>query len=427
MSRGSYFQNKCYFLATTIATMTLLLRTTGGLLLPKHTGRHTPLVFLKQKQQWMSSLAVSSTTSSGSGDGTAIDGPEEKKEELRHPDQFGKIPLPASLSPSAVLEFKKCPQSYLLQYLYKLRQPTSLAMVKGTMCHSALENLFDLDPPSRTLDTLQNLYRVSWAKERLSDKYRFLFESENEKWDWDAEKEWGKSALGLLQNYYEVEDPREVKRPNPLRREVWLHCHLPVDPSLGSTVPGNTGGTTSRRSKSADTFYMRGIVDRLDMVKLPPKEEGAPSRGVALKIVDYKTGKAPTLKYSKPVNDRIVEENFYQLKVYALLLREKGAKTSYDDDGPGLNTLDLRYLELLYLNSESGKAKPWRYDLGETHEQREAVLQGVHQDLSQVWQDISDLVALQDPKAFVGCDRSFCHCHKCRETFVPGTLWEPDQ
>lgn len=408
--------------------MTLLLRVTGGLVLPTAARKNGAACcgatssFL-QRQTWMSSLAVS-TSSSSSSSSNSEQGTVGDEEELKHPDQFGKIPLPSSLSPSAVMEFKKCPQSYLLQYLYKLRQPTTLATAKGTMCHEALEQIFDLDPPQRTLETLQNLLRVCWGKQRLSEKYRFLFESSPDKWDWEAEKEWGKSALELLQNYYQVEDPREVTRPNPLRREIWLHSHLTVDPSLGSTATGSASRPTD--GTKPETFYMRGIVDRLDMVKVPPNQDGIPSRGVALKIVDYKTGKAPTLKYSKPVNDRILEESFYQLKVYALLLREKGASSRNDDDGPGLDTMDLRYLELLYLNSESGGAKPWRYDLGETHEQRMEVLQGVHQDLSQVWQDISDLVALQDPKAFVGCDRSFCHCHKCRETFVPGTLWEPE-
>jgi putative RecB family exonuclease len=331
------------------------------------------------------------------------------EEELLHPDQFGPIPLPKNLSPSAVLEFKACPQSYLLQYLYKLRQPTSLATAKGSLCHEALEQLFDLDPPDRTLQTLQNLLRAKWAQQRLTDKYRFLFETaDSNGWDTDAEREWGQSALQLLQNYYQVEDPRQVQRPNPLRREIWLHANLTLDPRFGST---------SREKPEVippepETFYVRGIVDRLDMIKQ--------GKGVALKIVDYKTGKAPTLKYSQPVNERIVEEAFYQLKIYALLLKEK------TDDGPSLNPMALRYLELLYLSSEEGTGKTLRYDLGETQEQRDETLYGIHQDLSQVWQNISDLVALQDPKAFVGCERGFCYCHQCRHRFVPGTLWEPD-
>eukprot|EP00980_Cylindrotheca_fusiformis_P022454 scaffold9308_cov115-Cylindrotheca_fusiformis.AAC.17 len=88
--------------------------------------------------------------------------------------------------------------------------------------------------------------------------------------------------------------------------------------------------------------------------------------------------------------------------------------------------MDLRYLRLFYLNSESGTAKPWEYDLGETQEERDEILNEVHEDLSNVWMNITSLVRQQDPKAFVGCDRSFCYCHKCRDRFANDTVWEPN-
>jgi hypothetical protein len=50
----------------------------------------------------------------------------------------GTIPYPVSpspSSPSSILEFQKCPQSFLFQYLYKLRQPTSTALAKGKRLH----------------------------------------------------------------------------------------------------------------------------------------------------------------------------------------------------------------------------------------------------------------------------------------------------
>ena len=131
---------------------------------------------------------------------------------------------------------------------------------------------------------------------------------------------------------------------------------------------------------------------------------------MALRIVDYKTGKAPNFKYSQAMNEKIATEAFYQLKIYALLLRESG---------PMLVTimeLDLRMLRLLFLTSESGRGEYLDYDLGETQDQRDAVLQEIHQDLADVWTSIQELVATQDPKAFVGCNRSFCYCHKCRHT-----------
>ena len=134
------------------------------------------------------------------------------------------------------------------------------------------------------------------------------------------------------------------------------------------------------------------------------------------------TGKAPNLKYSKAMNEKIQEEAFFQLKIYALLLREKGAGKAFEFN---TNELDLRLLRLLYLNSASGKAVNWDLDMGATPEERDAVLQEVHTEISNVWMDIVELVSRQDPKAFVGCDRSFCYCHKCRTTFVPGTVWEP--
>ena len=284
-----------------------------------------------------------------------------------------------------------------------------MALAKGSMCHEALEKVFDLDPEHRSLENLQNLLRASWAPHRLSDTYGFLFETPEGERDIDAEREWGQSALQLLENYYRVEDPRTITRPNPLKREIWLHANLALDPSLGATAGNNVVSS----DETPETFYVRGIVDRLDMTRLS-------SREVALKIVDYKTGKAPNLKYSRPMNEKIAEEAFYQLKIYALLLREKGA----GKDQP--QGMDLRFLQLLYLTSANGQAKPWDYDLGETQDIRDEVLNEVHQDLSNVWTSITNLVKLQDPRGFAGCDRSFCYCHKCRERFVPGSVWEPN-
>ena len=351
---------------------------------------------------------------------------EETEQQLFHPNDFAvideengntisKIPYPTHLSPSAAMEFRECPQSFLFQYLYNIKQPTNLILTKGSMCHKALEHIFDLDPPDRTLENLQNMLRVKWNEQRLKEEYAVLFENSDGERDIDAEREWGQSALQLLENYYRSEDPKTVVRPNPYKREVWVKANLTVDPTLGIT--SNRGTTTqSTDHNDNDTFLVRGIVDRLDMVKLT-------SRSVALRVVDYKTGKAPTLKYSQSMNQQIFEKNFWQLKIYALLLREmqiqKNKKTIKGNDG-----MDLRYLKLHYLNSEKGRAKVWEMDLGETQEIRDEVLQDVHKELSQIWTDINNLVATQDPKAFVNCDRSFCYCHTCRERFVPGTVFD---
>jgi RecB family exonuclease len=387
---------------------------------------------------------------------------QEEKEEniLLHPDDFGPIPYPKHLSPSSAMAFKECPQSFLFQYLYKIKQPTNHVLAKGSMCHSALEHIFDLEPKDRTIENLHNMLRVAWAENRLEDEYRFLFERENEnenenegggeiinnnddgsssnsnsniERDIEAEIEWGQSALQLLDNYYRSEDPRTIQRPNPHKREVWVNANLSIDPNVGVTANANANANVNVNNNNNNndsssqqqqqqpaaeesSFKVRGIIDRIDMVR-------ESSRKVALKIIDYKSGKAPNLKYSPSMNQHIFQKNFYQLKIYALLLREKNASAA-NGAANNNNDMDLRYLKLHYLNSENGRAKPWEMDLGETQDIRDAELNEVHRDLSQIWMDISSLVQTQDPNAFVGCDRSFCFCHVCRDRFVPGTVWE---
>jgi hypothetical protein len=121
------------------------------------------------------------------------------------------IPYPKALSPSSAAEFKACPQSYLFQYLFNIKQPTNLALAKGSMCHAALEQLYDLEPSQRTRTNLHNLFRKSWKEVRLDDTYGTLFDTEEmdsihednanvHRRDLQAEAEWGTSALGLLDN-----------------------------------------------------------------------------------------------------------------------------------------------------------------------------------------------------------------------------------
>eukprot|EP00566_Odontella_aurita_P024479 CAMPEP_0113585048 /NCGR_PEP_ID=MMETSP0015_2-20120614/33452_1 /TAXON_ID=2838 /ORGANISM="Odontella" /LENGTH=110 /DNA_ID=CAMNT_0000490185 /DNA_START=443 /DNA_END=772 /DNA_ORIENTATION=+ /assembly_acc=CAM_ASM_000160 len=109
------------------------------------------------------------------------------------------------------MAFKACPQSYLFQYLYGIKQPSNLALAKGSMCHTALERIFDLEPSERTLEHLQNLLRVAWSEKRMTDEYKELFDVkddgmerdiESHSRDIDGEIKWGQSALQLLKNYY---------------------------------------------------------------------------------------------------------------------------------------------------------------------------------------------------------------------------------
>lgn len=305
------------------------------------------------------------------------------------------------------------------------------------MCHAALEQIFDLEPNDRTLENLQNLYRKEWSRQRKVEPYNGLFRDDTSAatgdWNVDAEREWGLSGLHLLENYVNLEDPRQVLRPNPVQREVWVKANLDTnfsiqkrgrDHSMGHEVTAPDG-----HSNNTDgTFLVRGIVDRLDMIRHPTDKQ------VCLRLVDYKSGKAPQLKYSASMNAKIAEESFYQLKIYALLLRESQAKSAAAETSP-TGALQLRILRLLHLTSgdtnnptdtaSEGTAQYLDYDLGATQEERDVILDDIYENLVDTWTNIRALVDTQDPLQFRGCDRSFCWCHKCRPQFVAGSLWEP--
>jgi RecB family exonuclease len=379
------------------------------------------------------------------------------------------LPMPKALSPSSANEFKNCPQSFLFQYILSIKQPTNLALARGSVCHSALEEIFDLEPKERTLEHLQNLYRKNWSKIRLNDGYVSLFDVPVEgalgsvdedgnnddhhynqvettvmQRDLEAERKWGNEALDLLKNYYQLEDPRLIPRPNPLEREIWVTSHLALDPTKGTTSPtkriDKSKVDSNQEEKEEDTFYVRGIVDRLDYVAIPPspnnnnnnnnpddhnnKQQQQKSQG-AIRIVDYKTGKAPDFKYSPAMNEKIANENMWQLKIYALLLREmidKGKAYSKSGNLQQIKAEDIRLLRLMYLTSAEGEARYLDMDLGQTQEERDEVLQQVHRDLSDIWKGIRELVDSQDPRQFVHCDREWCFCHKIRSKFLPGSI-----
>ena len=164
-------------------------------------------------------------------------------------------------------------------------------LTKGTMVHAALEKVFELKRGERTLENLHNLLRLEWSQAKTDNEstYGSLFGTREE------EREWGLSALSLLDNYWDIEDPSSLPS-DPVFRERWVRANI------------NDG--------EEGEFNVRGIIDRMDLVRVQGDEDAVGA------ICDYKTGKAPDLKYSKATNERIREDKFFQLKIYALLMRE---------------------------------------------------------------------------------------------------------
>jgi putative RecB family exonuclease len=174
-----------------------------------------------------------------------------------------------SLSPSRAADFMTCPLLYRFRVIDHLPEPPTEATARGTLVHAVLERLYDLPAGERTVAAARDLLTPQW--ERLaaeSPDLAALFPSESERLTWLQ------SATAVLDGYFTLEDPRRLE---PAEREAY------VETSLESGL------------------RLRGYIDRLDV---------AP--GGEIRIVDYKTGRAPREAYEASA--------LFQMKFYALVI-----------------------------------------------------------------------------------------------------------
>ncbi|WP_430501833.1 RecB family exonuclease [Micromonospora trifolii] len=177
----------------------------------------------------------------------------------------------ASLSPSRAADFKTCPLLYRFRSIDRLPERTTIEQARGTLVHAVLERLFDLPATGRTPEAAGDLVAPQW--DRLvteQPELAGIFDGA----DPAGPVEFLRSAAGLLQGYFAVEDPTRLE---PAERE-----------SLISAVVD-------------EELLIRGYLDRLDV---------APDG--ALRVVDYKTGGAP--------REAFEARALFQLKFYALVL-----------------------------------------------------------------------------------------------------------
>ena len=187
------------------------------------------------------------------------------------------LPLPSSLSPSKVSSFTKCGLAFRFSAIDRLPEPPSLAAVRGTLVHLALQRLFRLDPPHRTHE--RALIELAAAQAALAD------DPEMEQLGLDAagHAEMAAEATTLIGRYFAMEEPNDV---HPIGLELMMDAEI-------------------------DGLVLRGIIDRLDL--LPSGE---------LVVTDYKTGKAPPERYE---SGSLKSMEFYALLCERVLGRRPAA------------------------------------------------------------------------------------------------------
>ncbi|MGH8826438.1 MAG: RecB family exonuclease, partial [Jiangellaceae bacterium] len=172
-----------------------------------------------------------------------------------HPEAHprGEAP-PLTLSPSRAADFMTCPLLYRFRTIDRLPEPPSPEATRGTVVHAVLERLFDLPAAQRSAVQATTMIRPEW--ERLLEIEPALAELFADDADGSALAAWLQSAETLVHRYFTLENPQSLE---PAERELY------VETTLDSGL------------------RLRGYVDRLD---------AAPATG-ELRVVDYKTGKAP--------------------------------------------------------------------------------------------------------------------------------------
>jgi putative RecB family exonuclease len=204
--------------------------------------------------------------------------------EPQGPDGAARRP---SLSPSRAGDFMTCPLLYRFRVIDRLPEPPSPAAARGTLVHAVLERLFDHPAGDRTPAAARSLLPPQWERLLAEEpELSGLFESDDQRAVWLAE------AAAMLDRYFTLEDPQRLE---PAHRE--LHVEAMLESGL----------------------LLRGYIDRVDV---------AP--GGEIRIVDYKTGRAPLAEYEARA--------LFQMKFYALALWRSQGQIP-------------RLLQLIYLGS----------------------------------------------------------------------------
>ncbi len=178
--------------------------------------------------------------------------------------------LPKSLSPSRLADFQACPRRYQYASVERIPQPASYATAKGRLAHYVFEHLFLLGAPDRSPERARAFIEPA-IEAVLTDDVRTDIAMDDE-----MLARLVLETHGIIDTYFEMEDPREVKSEG-------------VEMALGVDVEGTP---------------LFGILDRLDR-----NPDGS------LTIVDYKTGAVPNRNYDT--------KTFANAELYAALCAAK--------------------------------------------------------------------------------------------------------
>ncbi|MQY13992.1 hypothetical protein SRB5_41520 [Streptomyces sp. RB5] len=280
---------------------------------------------------------MTTPTGTDSDPGQGADGPGLAPSAPAPGGAEASAPPRPSLSPSRANDFQTCPLLYRFRVIDRLPEKPNAAAARGTLVHAVLERLFDDPAGERTVPRARAMVAPAWDR-LLADRPELaeLFAEDGGAVDLAG---WLAEAETLVERWFSLEDPTRLE---PAERELFVETEL------------------------ESGLRLRGVIDRVDV---------APTGEV--RIVDYKTGKAPRPEYAAGA--------LFQMKFYALVVWR-------------LRGVVPRRLQLVYLGSEDVL----------TYDPDEGDLRGVERKLHALWQAIDRATASGDWRPRTGPLCRFC-------------------
>lgn len=212
--------------------------------------------------------------------------------------------VPEHLSASSIQTFSQCPMKFKLSRIDGIKEPPTTHTTFGNFVHDVLEAFYKtIAPEDRNIGSLRSCCTNVWSDGGWEDVVRPMLNLRGTNLSWKNINDFRWSAWWCVENIFHLENPSEI----------------------------NPGGVEFEVYGEIDGVLIKGFIDRW-----------TESNDVVL-ISDYKTGKVPADKYAG--------DKFFQLCLYALLMRELHGKENFE-------------LELLYVkHNVRKKYQPSEEDL----------------------------------------------------------------
>jgi len=263
-----------------------------------------------------------------------------------------------------------------------LRTPQTVATARGTLAHTVFERLFDLEREERTPERACSFIEPAWETMIEPIKDHTLVDPESlEAQVREAAGLWREEIVEgsdrearLLEDAYDYQElvPPESPEEQAFLAEV-TRC---VENYFTIERPWNFDpvGREVHLEATFEDLTLHGFIDRLDRYSTESGEE----RWV---ISDYKTGKVPRARY--------LDDAFFAMKVYALLLSQNEGVIPYS-------------LRLIYVGANKDQAvQVLNVDAN--------VLESTQRKMTNLWRDITHSAEADVWETKTGPLCNWCH------------------